>query len=67
MVRDKHLSAEDLMWVREFLDRRGGIQEALEKSRWYLQNATKYLDIFSGSAEKEALMKLADRILHRTY
>lgn len=67
MVRKKRLSAEDLEWVRELLDRRGGIREALEKSRWYLQKATKYLDIFSESEEKQALMKLADRILHRTY
>jgi len=67
MIRAKGLSREDLVWVREFLNRRGGIRETLEKSRWYLQKATKYLDIFSGSAEKEALMKLADRILHRTY
>lgn len=67
MIKSKTLSADDLAWVREFLDRRGGIQEALERSRWYLQNATKYLDIFPESEEKQALMKLADRILHRTY
>jgi octaprenyl-diphosphate synthase len=67
MIRAKRLSSEDLAWVREFLDRRGGIQESLEKSRMYLQNATKYLDIFPESEEKQALMKVADRILHRTY
>lgn len=67
MVRTKRLAAEDLNWVREFLDRRGGIQESLARSRWYLQNATKCLDIFSDSEEKQALMMLADRILHRTY
>jgi octaprenyl-diphosphate synthase len=67
MIRDKHLSDDDLAWVREFLEQRGGIQEALDKSRWYLQKATKYLDIFPDSEEKQALMKLADRILHRTY
>jgi octaprenyl-diphosphate synthase len=67
MIRSKRLTDRDLAWVREFLDKRGGIQEALEKSRWYLQNATKYLDIFPESEEKQALMELADRILHRTY
>jgi octaprenyl-diphosphate synthase len=67
IIGTKRLSAEDLNWVRKFLDERAGIQETLAKSRWYLHKATKYLDIFPISEEKQALMNLADRILHRTY
>lgn len=67
MVREKRVSSEDLAWVREFLDRCGGIEETLDTSRAYLRTATRHLDIFPDSEEKQALMKLADKILHRTY
>ncbi len=67
MMENKRLSDADLKWVREFLTRRGGIQTTLEKSRAYLEAAVGSLEIFSETVEKQALMKLADRILHRTY
>jgi octaprenyl-diphosphate synthase len=67
MIQDGKLSKIDLEWVRDFLNRRGGIEYTLMKSRDYLSEATGYLDVFPDSEEKSSLMRLADRILHRTY
>ncbi len=61
------ITEEQFDRVREFLDRRNGITEALRQSRVYLDRARENLKIFPESEEKKALMKLADRILHRTY
>lgn len=66
-MMNKRLSREDLQWVREFLDRRGGIQETLETGRRYLNTATEHLTAFPDSEEKRALFKLSEKILHRTY
>ncbi len=67
MIEAKVISDADLEWLRDFLDRTGGISEALNVSRSYLSKAVDGLSIFPESAEKDALMKLSDRILHRTY
>ena len=67
MIQDGKLSEKDLEWVRDFLNRRGGIEYTLMKSRDYLREATGYLDVFPDSEEKTSLKRLADRILHRTY
>ena len=67
MIDDGGLSEVDLEWVRDFLNRRGGIEYTLVKSRGYLREAKELLDIFPVSEEKMALMRLADRVLHRTY
>lgn len=67
MIEDKSMSDEKLIWLRKFLDRTGGISEALEVSRGRLTQAVDKLSIFPESEEKSALMKLSDRILHRTY
>ncbi len=67
MIEAKSMSDEKLTWLREFLDRTGGISEALEVSRARLTQAVDKLSIFPESEEKSALVKLSDRILHRTY
>lgn len=67
MIEEKSMSDEKLTWLRDFLDRTGGISEALEVSRAHLTQAVDKLSIFPESEEKSALMKLSDRILHRTY
>jgi octaprenyl-diphosphate synthase len=67
IIQERRLADSDVPWVREFLDRRGGITEALERSRQYLRVATDHLAAFPDSPEKEALMRLAEKILHRTY
>jgi octaprenyl-diphosphate synthase len=67
IMRAGRLAEGDLEWIRKFLDRRGGIHETLEKSRGYLLKARDHLTVFEDSEEKRALLKLADRILHRTY
>lgn len=67
MIEEKSMSDEKLIWLRDFLDRTGGISEALEVSRAHLTQAVDKLSIFPESEEKSALMKLSDRILHRTY
>lgn len=66
MMRKK-VPREDLQWIRDLLDRRGGIQETLETGRRYLNTATEQLAIFPDSEEKRALLKLSEKILHRTY
>ncbi|MFH1115430.1 MAG: polyprenyl synthetase family protein [Pseudomonadota bacterium] len=67
MIRERSPSSEDLTWVKDFLHRRSGIDEALDISRGYLRKAAQYLEIFPDSEERQALTKLADKILHRTY
>ncbi|MFA6223802.1 MAG: polyprenyl synthetase family protein [Desulfomonilaceae bacterium] len=67
MIHGKTVTNEDLAWVRKFLDRRGGLTETLSRSRDYLNAAVESLAIFPDSEEKRALIKLSDRILHRTY
>jgi octaprenyl-diphosphate synthase len=67
MIDDGDLSEKDLEWIRNFLNRRGGIEYTLMKSRAFLHKAKEYLEVFSDSEEKSALMRLADKILHRTY
>ena len=67
MLQARELSEENLPWIRDFVDRRGGIAYTLEKSRAHLDKAAGYLSGFPASEEKEALMKLTERILHRTY
>jgi len=67
IMRERRLDDGDLEWVRRFLDVRGGIEATLEKSRWYLGKASEQLEMFPPSEEKMALMRLTERILHRTY
>ena len=67
MMQKRPLPGEDLQWVRDFLQRQGGIQETLEKSRRYLDSGINHIEMFPDSEEKRALVKLADKILHRTY
>jgi len=67
IIASRRLRDGDLQWVRDFLQHCGGIEETLERSRSYLTKATEHLDLFPDSEEKGALMRLAERILHRTY
>ncbi len=67
MIKEKRLTTGDLEWMKGFLEKRGGIEETLKKSRYYINKAIGRLDIFPLSEEKTALMKLAEKILHRTY
>jgi len=67
MIKEKRLTTGDLEWMKGFLEKRGGIEETLKKSRDYINKAIGRLDIFPLSEEKTALMKLAEKILHRTY
>jgi octaprenyl-diphosphate synthase len=67
IIEQRSPTRADLDWVRDLLETRGGIDETLVKSRTYLEKAKAYLDDFDDSDGKEALIRLADRILHRTY
>lgn len=67
IISNGNITGDDLTWVRDFLDRRNGIVDTLSRSRDYLDDAVRRLDIFPDSDEKRALIKLSDRILHRTY
>ncbi|MGD9818345.1 MAG: polyprenyl synthetase family protein [Desulfomonilaceae bacterium] len=67
MIEAKTITDKQLQWLRDFLDRTGGISQCLQTARKYLANAVDKLSIFTDSEEKLALVKLSDRILHRTY
>jgi len=67
IIDRRHVADSDLQWARQFLHLRGGIEKTLEKSRDYLHKAKGRLAVFPESEEKAALIKLADKILHRTY
>jgi len=67
MVSNGELDEGDFHWVRDFIQRRRGIEETLQTSREYLAKATQHLEVFPDSEEKRLLVKLADRILHRSY
>ncbi|AFM25794.1 polyprenyl synthetase family protein [Desulfomonile tiedjei] len=67
MIEEKTLSGDDQVWIRNWVERTGGIQQTLESGRAFLEKGTAHLEIFPDTEEKRALMKLAERILHRTY
>jgi octaprenyl-diphosphate synthase len=67
IIVGRQLDDGDFEWVRGFLERRGGLQEALEKGRACLNTAKEQLSSFGDSYEKNALLGIAERILHRTY
>ena len=67
IITERHLGDGDFEWVKDFLHRRGGIEDTLNLSRTYLNEAAKVLETFPDSEEKRALARLAERILHRTY
>ncbi|MCX5872818.1 MAG: polyprenyl synthetase family protein [Deltaproteobacteria bacterium] len=67
IISNRNITDDDLTWVRHFLDRRNGIIDTLSRSREYLNDAVKRLEVFPDSDEKRALVRLSDRILHRTY
>ncbi len=66
LIAQRSAEDGDLKWVRDFLDRRGGVKGALARSRSYLETAVSHLESFPDSEEKRAFEKLADKILHRT-
>jgi octaprenyl-diphosphate synthase len=57
----------DFEWVRELLKQKGGIKDTVTKAHSCLSTATSQLSAFPDSEEKQALTKLAESILHRTY
>jgi octaprenyl-diphosphate synthase len=67
IISNGNITADDFTWVRDFLDRRNGIIDTLSRSREYLNDAVKRLQVFADSDEKRALVRLSNRILHRTY
>jgi octaprenyl-diphosphate synthase len=66
-ILDNGLRDGDFEWVRELLKQRGGIEDTVMKARSCLSTATSQLRAFPDSEEKQALTKLAESILHRTY
>lgn len=55
IIGERRLEDGDFDWVKSFLERRGGIQEALSKAREYLSAAVEELRIFPDSFEKKRL------------
>ncbi len=67
IISSGSVSPDDFMWVKEFISRREGTVETLARGRQYLAKAVESLSLFKDSEEKRALIKISDRILHRTY
>ncbi|MBM4325684.1 MAG: polyprenyl synthetase family protein [Deltaproteobacteria bacterium] len=67
LIQTRSMADGDLAWVRDFLARGGSIDESLRRSEIYLRKATRRLEIFPDSDEKQALVKLAQKILSRMY
>lgn len=61
------VSEQDLAWMRDFLHSSGGVEQTLSRAREYLDKAYEDLSIFPESQERDALQKLCDKILSRTY
>jgi octaprenyl-diphosphate synthase len=61
------IQENDFDWVKTLLSAHGGIEETLDRSREYLEKSKQHLGNFPDSEEKQALLKLTDRILTRTY
>ncbi len=58
---------DELTWMRDFLKRTRAVEQTLAIAREYLKKASDELSSFQASEEKAALLKLCDKILHRTY
>uniref|UniRef100_A0A7C4ARD5 Polyprenyl synthetase family protein n=1 Tax=Desulfomonile tiedjei TaxID=2358 RepID=A0A7C4ARD5_9BACT len=67
IIASRSVNDDDFAWIKELIGRYGGIEETLEKSRSHLEKAVRFLDIVPDSEEKAALVRLADKVLHRTY
>ncbi len=67
ILRNRRFEETDFEWIRHFLRDNDGIKYTLEKSRSYVNEAQKQMSLFPDSEEKQALMKLAENILQRTY
>jgi octaprenyl-diphosphate synthase len=67
IITQGRVSDYDLAWVRDFLKRRGGIDQTLDRARQYLNEASTGLSVFPASPQKDALQKLCQKILNRTY
>ncbi len=67
MIEARQIDDSELEWLKAFLSDKNGIGYTLERSRSYLDKAMESLKIFPESEEKQSLLKLTDRILHRTY
>lgn len=67
IISQRRLEDVDLEWIRDLLERRGAIDESLERGADHLAKAKKHLDIFEDSEEKRALMEIADKIRNRSY
>jgi len=67
MISDCQFDEGEFGWIRDFIERRGGIGKTLQTSGEYVQKAMQHLEIFPDSEEKTSLMLLSDRVLHRSY
>jgi octaprenyl-diphosphate synthase len=56
---------EDFRSILQFINREGGIAYTLERAGEFIQSAKARLDGFPGSAEKRALLELADYVIMR--
>ncbi len=67
ILKTGSIEGADFQWVRNFIHEKGGIKYTLDKSRSYLEEAQEQMSFFPDSAEKQALTKLAQSVLRRTY
>lgn len=67
IVTNGRLGDDDLAWIRNLMGCYGGIEETLERARRHLEKGVRFLDVIPDSEEKSALIRLADKVLHRTH
>lgn len=67
ILQNQHFDEADFQWIRHFLREKDAIQYTLETSRSYVDKAEEQMSLFPDSEEKQALLKLAQNILQRTY
>ncbi len=62
----KRKDEQDFQYILQLITAEGGIAYTLEKAGEFIRNAKGRLDAFPGSAEKRALIELADYVITRS-
>ncbi len=65
VVRKEQITGDDFGMIFDLVGKYGGIEYTLEKAKEYSDRSKRYLDVFSDSPEKAALLKLSDYIVTR--
>jgi octaprenyl-diphosphate synthase len=67
MILSETLDKRAFLRVMNLITKYGGIEYSLEKARGYVGKAKRYLDCFTPSREKTALLAMANYVVERTW